>query len=222
MRCTHWSIWKPVSAWIRKTRCLPCQLWPKRMGGGPLRGGPVVRAGLSWGKRKSIWGSVSSRRKIINRVFIAELLCWVSLGLSARSQRWLMFSLCQGRRPCSVGVHHTAETADMARLAEPPALSSFPQGHPLTTSCPALACRSLCGHSMESSLTQLLPWAGSVFKVAVGHTNRLTYSVLKAGETFWSWWSFIQQVHSQLLFIKVACSLHFPVPWHWQWTKGHP
>lgn len=65
----------------------PCQLWPQCMGGGARRGGSVVRADLSRGKCYSISGSASSRHKIINRVFIAELLCWLSLGLSARSQQ---------------------------------------------------------------------------------------------------------------------------------------
>lgn len=116
------------------------------MGGGARRSGPVVRAGLSWGKCYSISGSVSSRHKIINRVFIAMLLCWVSLGLSARSKQWLMAPMCLGRRVCGVGrgAHQTAETADMARLAEPPALPLLPQGYPLTISCPVSAYRSLC------------------------------------------------------------------------------
>lgn len=42
------------------------------------------------------------------------------------------------------GAHQTAETVDMARLAEPPVLPLLPQGCPLTFSCPASAYRSLC------------------------------------------------------------------------------
>lgn len=50
-------------------------------GGAPCRGGSVVRAG------ESISGSVSSKHKIINIVFIAELLSRLSLDLSPRSQQ---------------------------------------------------------------------------------------------------------------------------------------
>lgn len=57
-----------------------------------------------------------------------------------------MVPMCQGRRVCGIGrgAHQTAETVDMARLAEPPALALLPQGYPLTISCPVSAYRSLC------------------------------------------------------------------------------
>ena len=48
------------------------------------------------------------------------------------------------------GAHQTAETADMARLAEPPALPLLPQGYPLTISCPASAHRSLCADTART------------------------------------------------------------------------
>lgn len=126
----------------------PHQLRPQWMGGGALRGGPLVRAGLSWGKCDSISGSVSSRHKIINRVFIAGLLCWVSLGLSARSQSVIDGSHVprqEGVRcKLEAGPHQTAETADMAWLAKTPALLLLPQGYPLTIFCPVLAYTSQC------------------------------------------------------------------------------
>lgn len=55
----------------------------------------------------------------------------------------------------------------VGRASCPP---SFPQGYPLTISCPVSAYRSLCGHGMDSCLTRLLPWAGSVFKVTAGYS----------------------------------------------------
>lgn len=48
------------------------------------------------------------------------------------------------------GAHQTAETVDMARLAEPPALPLLPQGYPLTISCPASAHRSLCADKLST------------------------------------------------------------------------
>lgn len=68
------------------------------------RGGCVWRrAGVRsrvWGGEQcySISGSVSSGHRIINRVFIAVPLCWVSPGLSARSQQWLIVPMCRRRR----------------------------------------------------------------------------------------------------------------------------
>ena len=128
------------------------------MGGGALRGGPVVRAGLSWGKCYSISGSLSSRHKIINRVFIAELLCWVSLGLSARSQQRLMVPMCRGRRVCSVSeggrrgqwvdglAHRNVETTVMARLEQPP---PPPRVFPCVSPQSSAWERSIVGHPVQ-------------------------------------------------------------------------
>lgn len=44
----------------------------------------------------------------------------------------------------------TAETADMARLAEPPALALLPQGYPLTISCPV---SDLCVQTQQGLLS---------------------------------------------------------------------
>ena len=134
---------------------------------------------LVWtgGKCCSISGSVSRRHKIINRVFIAEPQSSVSRGLPARSQQWLMVPMRRGRRLCSAGVGgwwETAETVDMARLSEPPALPpslSSPQGLP-PDNAPARVIPqiSVSTHSVGSCLAQLLPRAERVLKVSAGHS----------------------------------------------------
>lgn len=97
--------------------------------------------------------------------------------------------MCRGRRLCSVGVHQTAETADMARLAEPPAL---PHCQGVTLGKSPVLCQptdlcvdtawTLVSHSFYLELEVSLK---SLQDIQYKQTHILT--VEKAGETFWSW-----------------------------------
>lgn len=111
---------------------LACKSWcphanvghSRRVGGAPI-GGPVVGAGLSWGKCYSISGSVGSEHKIINRVFIAVRLCWWAWAFQQDQSSDWWFPCAEGG-VVGGGAHQTVETVDMARLTERllPSLSS--------------------------------------------------------------------------------------------------
>lgn len=162
------------------------------MGGGLVKGGPEGWSWFKQGKCYSISGSVSNSPKIINRVFIAGLLCGVRPVLSARSQQWLMAPMCWGRRGCSVGVYRTARIGMGS-------LTLLPQVLPLTNSCPVSAYRSQCVDTAGALVSHSFYLKKEVFNVTqihiCQHTDTYTDTDVSA-EIFWSWWAFIQQVDS--------------------------